>query len=164
MVVDDRRTALVPDAAEPDLTHLAGLLAAVLRAEGVGDDAECSLSLVDPDEIAALKVTHLDGNGDPTDVLSFPIDGADRPGDGPWMVGDVVVCAAVAADQAPAHAGTVSDELALLVVHAGLHLTGWDHASSDEQAAMWARERELLCSLHGPPARDPWTATFEDAP
>ena len=48
---------------------------------------------------------------------------------GQWMVGDVVVCAEVAAAQAPDHAGTVEDELALLVVHGGLHLCGWDHAN-----------------------------------
>ena len=162
-----------------DLPTLAGLLADVLAAEGVTSAAEASLTLVDPDEIAALKVEHLDGDGDPTDVLSFPIDGrpgpddtadgTDRDGteldgtdrDGTdlcgWLVGDVVVCPEVAARQAPEHAGTLEDELALLVVHAALHLTGWDHADDAERDAMWARERHLLTELHRSPARDPWS-------
>ncbi|MFM7064468.1 MAG: rRNA maturation RNase YbeY [Actinomycetes bacterium] len=136
---------------------LATLLAGVLAFEGASGDAECSLSLVDPDEIAALKAEHLDGDGEPTDVLSFPIDGPSDPGDGKWMVGDVVLCPSVAAAQADGHAGSAADELALLVVHGGLHLSGWDHDGPQAQANMWARERELLTGLHGPPARDPWS-------
>ncbi len=47
------------------------------------------------------------------------------------------------------HAGSLDDELALLVVHGGLHLAGWDHDGHGDPAAMWARERELLTELHG---------------
>ena len=50
------------------------------------------------------------------------------PGDLPLLLGDVVICPAVAARQAPEHAGTVDDELALLVVHGILHVLGHDHA------------------------------------
>jgi len=39
-----------------------------------------------------------------------------------------------------------------------LHLLGMDHAEPAEQAAMQARERELLEQFHGVPARDPWTS------
>jgi len=153
VLVDDRREV---DATPVDLDALAELLAAVLAAEGATVEAECSLSLVDPDEIATLKSEHLDGDGAATDVLSFPIDGTDDPGDGQWMVGDVVLCPSVAVAQASEHAGTPADELALLVVHGGLHLSGWDHAEPNERTQMWARERALLTSLHGAPARDPW--------
>ena len=60
------------------------------------------------------------------------------------LLGDVVVCPAVAAEQAPTHAGTLDDELALLVVHGVLHVLGHDHAEPDETATMRARELELL--------------------
>lgn len=160
VVLDDRRAEPLPVVDGPALS---ALLAAVLAAEGVGSAAECSLSFVDPPEIAALKAEYLDGDGAPTDVLSFPIDGADDPAEGAadadgvgWMVGDVVVCPLVAEAQAPGHAGTLADEMALLVVHGALHLVGWDHAEESERAAMWARERDLLGSLHGAPAADPW--------
>ena len=156
----DERTSGANDV-EVDLGALGALLSLVLSAEGVPSQAEASITLVDRHDIAALKAEHLDGDGSPTDVLSFPIDGAPGPGDvagdGTWMVGDVVLCPDVAADQAPTHAGTLDDELALLVVHSGLHLTGWDHADDDEREAMWARERQLLTQLHRPPARDPWS-------
>jgi probable rRNA maturation factor len=149
------------DVADPevDLERLARLLADVLAREGVAAHAEASLTLVDPEPIARLKTEHLDGDGAPTDVLSFPIDGLDGD-DTSWMVGDIVLCPSVAAAQAGEHAGSFDDELALLVVHGGLHLTGWDHADDVERRAMWIRERTLMDELHGPTARDPWSGTI----
>ena len=80
---------------------------------------------------------------------------SDRPDTSrpPYVVGDVVICPAVAAANAPehrgpAHDGSVEDELALLVVHGVLHLLGMDHAEEDEAEAMEARERELLEKFH----------------
>jgi probable rRNA maturation factor len=61
-----------------------------------------------------------------------------------------VVCPSVAARQAPAHAGSYDDELALLVVHGVLHVLGMDHAEPDDATRMQARERELLERYHNP--------------
>lgn len=149
LAADERGTDHTP----VDLDALASLLSRVLDAEGAPAGAEASLRLVDPDEIAALKAEHLDGDGAPTDVVSFPIDGVAADAE---LVGDVVLCPSVAASQAPGHAGSLEDELALLVVHGGLHLAGWDHASEPERARMWDRERVLMATLHRPPTRDPW--------
>jgi probable rRNA maturation factor len=140
-----------------DLASLTSLLASVLAAEGIPPRAEASLTLVGPDAIAALNAEHLGGSG-PTDVLSFPVDGAGPVPDGePWLVGDVVVCPTVAARQAADHAGTADDELALLVTHGGLHLCGWDHDTDAARAAMWDRERELMTALGRTPSADPWS-------
>jgi len=108
----------------------------VLAAE---DEAgELNLLFVDEAAMAELNQGHMDHEG-PTDVLSFPIDG---PGAGPdGLLGDVVVCPAVARRNASDHAGTYEDELALLVVHGVLHVLGHDHAEDDEAAVM--REREV---------------------
>jgi probable rRNA maturation factor len=143
---------------------------------GVTGDAELSVLFVDEDAIAELNGRFL-GNRAPTDVLSFPIDGEHEPGgrspdggtnapdrdlptpdDLPLLLGDVVICPAVAARNAPGHAGTYEDELALLVVHGILHLLGHDHAEAAERQAMWDHERRLLAELHGPLAGDPWAA------
>jgi probable rRNA maturation factor len=120
-----------------------------------GRNGELTLTFVDRDEIARLNEEHL-GEARPTDVLSFPLDAADPLSDGddvPVLLGDVVVCPAVARDQAPAHAGTLEDELALLVVHGVLHVLGHDHADSEETTAMRAKEVALLEAHHwdGPP-------------
>ena len=140
------------------------LARAVLVAEGVSGEAELALLFVDEATIADLNQTFMGADG-PTDVLAFPIDdeevgvgrspdgstsGPDRDpfGDVPLLLGDVVICPAVAARNAPTHAGTYDDEIALLVVHGVLHVLGWDHATPEETSQMQARERELLDQHH----------------
>jgi probable rRNA maturation factor len=133
------------DAVAVDVDRWVALAAAVLATEG--RFGELTLTFVDREEIAALNAEHL-GTPGPTDVLSFPLDdGEPQPGI-PVLLGDVVVCPAVAADQAGAHAGTVDDELALLVVHGVLHVLGHDHAEADETAVMRRRELALLEEHH----------------
>jgi probable rRNA maturation factor len=115
--------------------------------ERLGRSGELTLTFVDETEIRALHAEHM-GDASATDVLSFPLDTTDEPGDVPTLLGDVVVCPAVAAAQAAGHAGTLDDELALLVVHGVLHVLGHDHAEPVEAAQMRAVERELLEALH----------------
>jgi probable rRNA maturation factor len=107
---------------------------------------ELTLTFVDADEIAELNEQHMGAVG-PTDVLSFPLDDVPTPGV-PTMLGDVVVCPRVAAAQFADHAGTLDDEVALLVVHGILHVLGHDHADPDEAATMRALELALLIEHH----------------
>jgi probable rRNA maturation factor len=142
------------------------LAEAVLEAEGVRADAELSMLFVDETAMAELNLRFLGREG-PTDVLAFPIDDdvyeggrlpdslgpagpADdlEPSDLPTLLGDIVVCPAVARRNAPNHAGTYEDEMALLVVHGILHLLGMDHADEEEATVMERREQELLDRLH----------------
>lgn len=131
--------------------------------EGVGGPAEMSLTFVDEPTIADMNERYMDESGS-TDVLSFPIDGETARSDGspsgvaevPRLLGDVLICPVVAERNAPDHAGTFEDELALLVVHGVLHLLGYDHMEPAERALMQRRERELLDAFHRPPARWPW--------
>ena len=135
----------------------AGLAAAVLRDEGVAH-GEMGLRFVDPATMAELNLSHMASPG-PTDVLAFPIDGRSGRGHLPEQVpllGDVVVCPAHAAAQAPNHAGdghdgSLGDELALLIVHGVLHVLGYDHQSDTDAAAMQGRERQLLAAHHWQP-------------
>lgn len=141
----------------------AHLARAALAHEGV-HAGELSLAFVDEPTIAELNATHMGVDG-PTDVLSFPLDAEpDEPhGSGggvvaemPVLLGDVVICPAVAARNAPSrlgtdphpghphHDGTLDAELALLVVHGVLHVCGHDHAEPDERDAMWTAEATIL--------------------
>jgi len=141
VVVADEQTEQAVDA-----HRWAALAAAVLRSEG--RSGELTLTFVDRAEIANLNEEHL-GEAGPTDVLSFPLD--DDPGDvaaGPVLLGDVVICPAVAVEAAAGHAGTVDDELALLTVHGVLHIVGHDHAEAEERAAMQVAELAYLCEHH----------------
>ena len=81
------------------------------------------------------------------------------PSELPLLLGDVVICPVVAKANAPTHAGTTDDELALLVVHGVLHLLGMDHATDEERTEMWAAERRHLGEFWRLPARDPWSGT-----
>jgi probable rRNA maturation factor len=144
-----------------DLERWGRLARLVLADERAPEDAEVSLLFVDEQAIADLNARFLDGDG-PTDVLSFPIDddhvpsgrrpdeggrgpgSSNEPVDPPIVLGDVVVCPAVAQRQAAEHAWSTDDELALLVVHGVLHLLRYDHAEADDAARMQRRERELL--------------------
>jgi len=111
--------------AEVEMDAAADLVREVLFAEGV-DEGELGLALVGPDEIRRLKRDHL-GLDEETDALAFPIDGTDALPDGlPRQLGDVVLCPQV-----------VGEAWRAPLVHAVLHLVGYDHG-----AAMEARERE----------------------
>jgi len=143
------------------------LAEAVMVEEGVRGDAELSMLFVDERAMADLNKRFLGKDG-PTDVLAFPIDDepveggrspdsggtgpglSSEPSDMPTVLGDVVICPAVAKRNAPEHAGTYDDELALLVVHGVLHLLGLDHEDDDEAEVMERREQELLSRFHRP--------------
>jgi len=99
------------------------LVRRVLAAEGV-DSGEVGLAFVSPEESRALKSEHL-GVDEATDALAFPVDGLDElPAGLPRQLGDVVVCPDV-----------VGVEWRAPIVHAVLHLVGYDHGD-----AMEARE------------------------
>jgi probable rRNA maturation factor len=110
-----------------DAEGLRKLARATLLAEGV-NDGELSVSLVTPEEMSDLHERYL-GESGPTDVLSFPQDG-----DG--LLGDVIVCPAVAAEQSP----DAEAEIRLLLVHGILHLLGYDHQREEDRMKMWARQ------------------------
>jgi probable rRNA maturation factor len=107
-----------------DVDAAAVLIRDVLNGEGV-EDGELGLALVPPEEIRRLKREHL-GIDEETDALAFPIDGrAELPPGMPRQLGDVVLCPQV-----------VKDAWRAPLVHAVLHLVGYDHG-----AEMEARER-----------------------
>jgi probable rRNA maturation factor len=92
--------------------ELRAAVLATLEAAGV-DDGHLSVELVSEERIRGLNRDHR-GLDRPTDVLSFPIDGA-GPAPGPRELGDVVICAEQTADLTEA------------TVHGVLHLCGYDH-------------------------------------
>ena len=113
--------------AEVDEAGAVELAGRVLRAEGI-DDGELGIAFVGADEMRTLKRDHL-GIDEPTDVLSFPIDGrGDVPTGVPRMLGDVILCPQV-----------IGDEWRWPLTHGLLHLLGYEHGEE-----MSEREEELL--------------------
>jgi probable rRNA maturation factor len=117
-----------------DLADVPGELrpaaSATLRAAGVLE-GHLSVELVAPDRIRELNREHR-GRDEPTDVLSFPIDGVEGVA-GPRELGDVVICAEQAAD------------LRRATVHGVLHLCGYDHEA--DAGEMLALEHAVIEAL-----------------
>ena len=140
-----------------DVDRWARLAGDCLVTSGV-TEGELNLLFVDERVMTELNLEHM-GEDRPTDVLSFPLDGAADDPFGDNLIGDVVVCPVYAARQAAEHEGerdhdgSVDDELALLIVHGVLHILGHDHAEPDETARMRAAEAALLDAHHRPAAR-----------
>jgi probable rRNA maturation factor len=147
-----------------EINRWSTLARSVLMERGVKGAAEVSLLFVDEASIAALNERFM-GTSGPTDVLAFPVEddplptgrSPDMGGTGPgadvadeplMLLGDVVVCPAVAARNAVDHESTYEDEMALLVVHGLLHLLGMDHQVDAEAERMEALERSLLARFH----------------
>ena len=105
---------------EVDEAGAVALAQRVLAGEGV-ESGELGLAFVGPEESRVLKSKHL-GIDEATDALAFPIDGLDDVADGlPRQLGDVVMCPDV-----------VGDEWQKPLVHALLHLVGYDHGPEME--------------------------------
>jgi probable rRNA maturation factor len=142
---------------EVDEAALAELGRFVLDGMGVNALAELSIVLLDADAMAALHVQWMDLPG-PTDVMAFPMDGAEgpdqrldpsappgsEPAPGESMLGDVVLCPAVAADQAASAGHSVEAELHLLCTHGILHLLGYDHGEPDEEREMFELQARIV--------------------
>jgi probable rRNA maturation factor len=158
---------------ERALTQLGRFVLDALRIDPL---AELSILLVEPDAMAALHMQWMDLPG-PTDVMAFPMDGADGPMDrfdpsappslddkhGEAMLGDVVLCPVVAADQASSAGHSVESEMHLLCTHGILHLLGYDHGDAEEERVMFDLQASLLAdwvaATGRPPVRAPLPGT-----
>ena len=111
----------------------------------LGDTLELGVALVDRGEMADLN-GRFRQQPNATDVLSF-----DGDTEGTWL-GDVAVCVPVARDQARALGHPAGLELAVLCVHALVHLSGLDHERGEDEAQLQAEiEMGLLSVLGLPP-------------
>jgi probable rRNA maturation factor len=130
-----------------DVRRLSSLSRFVLDRMRVHPQAELCIKLVDEPTITELNARWMDATG-PTDVLAFPMDEL-RPGlvdEDPeeGVLGDLVVCVAVAERQAADAGRPAADEVDLLTVHGILHLLGYDHAEPAEHAEMFGLQGRLL--------------------
>ena len=139
---------------------------AVLSHEHIDTPVEVSVSVVSKEEIHQLNrdMRQVDRE---TDVLSFPLltyeesprmkspaapDLAEAfleeenidPELHELMLGDIVLCMDVAIHQAEEYGHSLEREMAFLTVHSMLHLLGYDHMSSEEEAVMFPKQTAIL--------------------
>lgn len=123
----------------------------MLKRLHINPASELSVLIVDEVAMAALHEKFMDEPG-PTDVLSFPMDEL-REGTpenlSEGMLGDIVLCPAVAQRQGEAAGHSMEVELRLLLTHGILHLLGHDHAEPEEHRVMFGLQAQLLAEWEG---------------
>ena len=105
-------------------------------------DCELNLVFVDIEEMTELNIKWMDEGG-PTDVLSFPMDLPER-GNEAVTLGDIVIAPVVAAAQAATAGHSIDHEIFILAAHGLLHILGYDHATPEEEKAMFTLQEKLV--------------------
>ena len=111
------------------------VISEALRYEGVNDNTEVSVTIVDNEEIRKInnKFRNIDRA---TDVLSFPLidfDNESLPDDGSKIyLGDIIISIERAKEQAKEYGHSIDREIGFLTAHSMLHLLGYDHMVPEE--------------------------------
>jgi probable rRNA maturation factor len=129
--------------------------------EGCPYEAEVNLLLTSDEEIHRIN-REFRGIDRPTDVLSFPMQEYDQPGNfdaleeredcfnpdtGELMLGDIVISKDRVFAQAEAYGHSPRREYAFLVAHSMLHLMGYDHMEPEEAKEMERKQSEILTQM-----------------
>lgn len=135
---------------ELELSEFVDLVSYCLEQLYVSPAAEVNIMFVDIKTMTDLHVKWMDLPG-PTDVLSFPMDeltpGREGMPSEAGVLGDIVLCPDIAAEQARDAGHAPIEEMLLLAVHGLLHLLGFDHAEPEEEKAMFTLQRKLLLNF-----------------
>jgi probable rRNA maturation factor len=110
-------------------------------------DGELSILLVDDQQIANLNLTYLNRKG-PTNVIAFPMREGQFKDITPNLLGDVVISVETAQNEAKAAQISLQNRFNQLLIHGILHLLGYDHEQTREEAKrMEEKSTSLLAML-----------------
>ncbi|GGC79708.1 MULTISPECIES: rRNA maturation RNase YbeY [Vreelandella] len=145
-IVIDRQAA-IDEPLLPSLEQLTHWVGCVFSRHPDDDRLELTIRFVDEEESQALNSDYR-GKDKPTNVLSFPFE--NPPGITLPLLGDLIICHAVVAQEADEQQKPLAHHYAHMVVHGTLHLMGYDHIDEQEAEEMEQLERELLATLNIP--------------
>jgi len=111
-------------------------------------DAQLSILIVDDTQIAEFNLAYLNHAG-PTNVISFPMQEGPFSDISPNLLGDVVISADTAHREALEAGMGMVERFNQLLIHGILHLTGYDHVNSEEEAAVMEQKSNELIELIG---------------
>ncbi len=123
-------------------TEINSLLTYALLELALNPECEVSVSFVDDDYMTELHIKWMDEPGT-TDVLSFPMDMPQTPGEAVTL-GDIVISPVVASEQAKAQGHSIEHEIYILAVHGLLHIIGYDHADKAEEKVMFDLQEKIV--------------------
>jgi probable rRNA maturation factor len=123
-------------------TEITSLLTFALLELALNPECEINVSFVDDDYMTELHIKWMDEPGT-TDVLSFPMDMPETPGEAVTL-GDIVISPVVAAEQAKAQGHAIEHEIYILATHGLLHIIGYDHADKSEEKVMFDLQEKIV--------------------
>lgn len=123
-------------------TEIHSLLTFALIALDLNPECEINVSFVDDDYMTELHIKWMDEPGT-TDVLSFPMDMPETPGEAVTL-GDIVISPVVAARQAVEQGHSTLHEIYILATHGLLHIIGYDHADKSEEKVMFDLQEKIV--------------------
>ncbi len=141
---------------ENDLRELFGLIfaSAECSLEFMGFIRDCDISVTVTDNIHIHELNReYRGVDRPTDVLSFPMysftdDDMPEEGPAPVVLGDIVISAERAKEQAVEYGHSFQREISFLTVHSVLHLLGYDHEVSEKaENEMFSLQDKIMDKL-----------------
>jgi probable rRNA maturation factor len=122
--------------------EMTSLMTHALKALDLNPDCDLNIAFVEDDYMTELHIKWMDEPGT-TDVLSFPMDMPEEPGEAVTL-GDIVISPVVAAAQALTQGHSTEHEIYILATHGLLHIIGYDHADKTEEKVMFDLQEKIV--------------------
>ena len=123
-------------------TEITSLLTHAMNALELNPDCDLNIAFVEDDYMTELHIKWMDEPGT-TDVLSFPMDMPEEPGQAVTL-GDIVISPVVAAAQALQQGHSTEHEIYILATHGLLHIIGYDHADTTDEKIMFELQEKIV--------------------
>jgi probable rRNA maturation factor len=123
-------------------TEITSLLTHAMNALELNPDCDLNIAFVEDDYMTELHIKWMDEPGT-TDVLSFPMDMPEEPGEAVTL-GDIVISPVVAAAQAITQGHSTEHEIYILATHGLLHIIGYDHANTADEKIMFELQEKIV--------------------
>jgi probable rRNA maturation factor len=122
--------------------EMTSLMTHAMKALDLNPECDLNIAFVEDDYMTELHIKWMDEPGT-TDVLSFPMDMPEEPGEAVTL-GDIVISPVVAAAQALTQGHSTEHEIYILATHGLLHIIGYDHADKAEEKVMFDLQEKIV--------------------
>jgi probable rRNA maturation factor len=122
--------------------EMVSLMTHAMNALELNPECDLNISFVEDDYMTELHIKWMDEPGT-TDVLSFPMDMPEEPGE-VVTLGDIVISPVVAAAQALNQGHSTEHEIYILATHGLLHIIGYDHAEKADEKIMFELQEKIV--------------------
>ncbi|MBU3735052.1 MAG: rRNA maturation RNase YbeY [Candidatus Planktophila sp.] len=122
--------------------EMVSLMTHAMNALELNPECDLNISFVEDEYMTELHVKWMDEPGT-TDVLSFPMDMPEQPGE-VVTLGDIVISPVVAAAQALNQGHSTEHEIYILATHGLLHIIGYDHAEKSDEKEMFELQEKIV--------------------